>query len=153
MEDQADTTNITDKENKGNNHIQKAGTRESNATVNPSNPKTRVDDKLSSKFHKSITPAGGDRGSPKEAGNYEGAVAATLAKIQANVIVNPSNGGQFVATVDGVPVYSLGNDQVGDDNVKVLEDTVGSNQQTTDGKGSDPNGTIILGVSVQCTLT
>lgn len=48
-----------------------------------------------------------------------------------------------MGTVDGVPVYLLGNDQVGDASVKVLEDRVGSNHQTLDRKGSDLNGIVI----------
>ncbi|OIT30573.1 hypothetical protein A4A49_12600 [Nicotiana attenuata] len=59
--------------------------------------------------------------------------------------VNPRKPGEILAIVDGVLVYDLRSEQVEDVNMEVLNYTVGSHQQTVDGKGSDPNGTVKSG--------
>ncbi|OIT21327.1 hypothetical protein A4A49_34708 [Nicotiana attenuata] len=58
-------------------------------------------------------------------------------------IVNPIpiSTGKILAYVDGVPVYALENKL--DDNVKIMDDTVGSDQSTGNGNGGDINRTDI----------
>ncbi|OIT21306.1 hypothetical protein A4A49_37543 [Nicotiana attenuata] len=57
--------------------------------------------------------------------------------------VNVSAGGDH----DGVPVYALMKEQVGNVPKNVVKDTVCQNQQTDNGKGSDLNGTVTQAVS------
>ncbi|OIT19689.1 hypothetical protein A4A49_40903 [Nicotiana attenuata] len=114
--------------------------------VNPRNSRTKVDDHSSSKVKEAVPPAGDDRGTSKEAGNHGGSATAPLAKKQANGTVNPRNSGEILATVDGVLVYSLRRDHVGDVNIEVLKDTMGLDHRTVDEKGGDLNGTVFLGI-------
>ncbi|OIT32158.1 hypothetical protein A4A49_57677, partial [Nicotiana attenuata] len=115
------------------------------ATVNPRNSKTRVDDHSSSKVKEAYPPARDDRGTSKEAGNHVVSATAPLTKKQANGTVNPKNSSEILATVDGVPVYALRRDHVGDVNMEILKDTVGSDYQKVDENGGDLNGTVFSG--------
>ncbi|OIT31774.1 hypothetical protein A4A49_24246 [Nicotiana attenuata] len=112
------------------------------ATVNPSSPNTRVLDNSRSKVDQSIPSVGGDRGNVMEPGNQRALAIVPLANDQANGTVNPSASRDVLAYVDGVPVYALRNEQVGDVDMEVEKDTVCQDQQKAHGKASDLNGTV-----------
>ncbi|OIT38997.1 hypothetical protein A4A49_10545 [Nicotiana attenuata] len=114
MEDQLATTNATgDNEKRSNKQVQKTANFEG-ATVNPSSPNTRVLDNSSSKVDQSIPSVGGDRGKVMEPGNQRALAIVSLANDQANGTVKPSASRDVLAYVDGVPVYALRDEQVGD---------------------------------------
>ncbi|OIT28931.1 hypothetical protein A4A49_34955, partial [Nicotiana attenuata] len=118
MEAQIGSTNATgDMEDKGKNQTQKIGSL-ALTTVNPRDSKTRVDDQSSPKIKEAVSPAGDDRRTSKEAGNHEGSSTAPLAKNYTNGTVNPRNSREIWAAVDGVPVYDLRRDRVGDVNME-----------------------------------
>lgn len=147
MEAQLGTKNTAEgKKNKDNNQTQNTGNLEA-ATVNPSSPITRVYDNSSSKVKQLVTSVGGNRGTLKELGIHAGLATTPLAKNQFNGTVNLSNFGDIFTIVDGVPVYALRSEQVGDVNMVLEKDTMGSNHQTVDGKVGDPNGSVVFGNS------
>lgn len=65
-----------------------------------------------------------------------------------NGTVNPKKSGEILATVDGIPVHSLRSEQVEDVNMEELNETMVSDHQTVDEKGSDTNGTVKPGQSI-----
>ncbi|OIT00250.1 hypothetical protein A4A49_02034 [Nicotiana attenuata] len=98
----------------------------------------------SSKMKKADKSIGGDRGSSKEAGKQGESFQLSLSKKTGNGTVNPSKTGEILAFVDGVPVYALEKGLDENVNMKVRDDTVGSDQQIGYGNEGDLNGTAVV---------
>ncbi|OIT18775.1 hypothetical protein A4A49_55618, partial [Nicotiana attenuata] len=120
------------------------------ATVNPSSSKTKVDCRLSSTIGNLVTSIGEGSGSLKGAINQSGSVAASLPLEKGNGTVTSHKTGEIVAFVDGVPVYV--EEKGGDEGVPKdgRKDTVSSDHQRDQGKGSDFNGTVTQTVFDHC---
>ncbi|OIT32770.1 hypothetical protein A4A49_08114 [Nicotiana attenuata] len=98
---------------KGNNAGQTAEIMGA-ATVNPSNCQTRVEDNSSYMVNQAEVHIGKDQGVSEEARKQEGSAQQLMNKEKGNGTVNPSQSGEILAFVDGVPVYSLEKDLDGD---------------------------------------
>ncbi|OIT00445.1 hypothetical protein A4A49_03768 [Nicotiana attenuata] len=150
MEEQQGVKKVmVDKEEGINNQMKKTGTT-GETTVNPSRLKTRVDCSVSSMELQAGKSIGGGSGTSNEAGNQEGLVAAPLSIEKGNGTVTTNKTGEILAFVDGVPVYAVEKGYDEGVHIDVRKDTVGSDLQTDQRKGGDPNGTVTQAVSVSC---
>ncbi|OIS98754.1 hypothetical protein A4A49_18837 [Nicotiana attenuata] len=134
------------KENRGNMQLQKT-VKLDDVTVNPSSSTARVEDRGTSMEDQVNVSAGGDHGKHIDAGKQRSSHTAPLAKDQANGTVKSGFPGEILGYVDGVTVYALMKERVGNVPKDFVKDKVCQNQQTHNGKGSYLNGTVTQAVS------
>ncbi|OIT27994.1 hypothetical protein A4A49_21527 [Nicotiana attenuata] len=111
--------------------------------INLSNCQARVEDNSSYMVNQAEVQTGKDQGVSEEARKQEGSAQQLMNKEKGNGTVNPSQSGEILAFVDGLPVYSLEKDLDGDVPTEVRKDTMCLDKELVQGKGADHNGTII----------